>query len=189
MLVVDFSISYEGLLVSRLDFSIAAPVISALIIGLLQPIFLLILARVPRLARHNARQFIVSSIVTFSLWLSFIVLSDSAMAADDILVGAMILISAEIFYLEIWALLSRGYTIGLVLTLLASERPLTSAELASRYRDGDSLSWIMQHRLGGLIGAGLVSRGAENVTLTPTGSIIAWIYKVCITVLGLRRTG
>ncbi len=174
---------------SYLDFSISAPVLSALIIGFLQPVFLLVCTRIPPFAGHNAQQFLVSSIITFALWLSFIAFFNSAMIADDILVGLMILISAAIFYLEIWALLSRGYTLGLLLTLSTAKRPLTSAELAGHYRGGDSLSWIMQTRLGGLIGARLVRRTVDKVTLTFTGTMIAWIYKICIVILGLRRTG
>jgi hypothetical protein len=39
----------------------------------------------------------------------------------------MILASAFLVYLEIWALLTTGYTIGLLLTLFHCKRPVTDA--------------------------------------------------------------
>src|SRR5260370_12756845 len=61
----------------------------------------------------------------------------------------MILASALIVYLEIWALLSRGYTLGLLLTLFRGEHPMSDAQLAASYRQGEGVGWIMRHRLGG----------------------------------------
>jgi hypothetical protein len=48
----------------------------------------------------------------------------------------MILASALLVYLEIWALLTTGYTIGLLQTLFRCKRPVTDAELAASYRHG-----------------------------------------------------
>jgi len=46
--------------------------------------------------------------------------------------SCMILASALLVYLgEIWALLTAGYTIGLLLTLFHCKRPVTDAELAA----------------------------------------------------------
>jgi len=48
----------------------------------------------------------------------------------------------------------------------------------------------MGHRLSGLIGAGLVQERDGMVTLTPAlGVPMAWLYKLSLAVLGLKRTG
>jgi len=46
----------------------------------------------------------------------------------------MALSGGMLIYLEFWGLMSRGYTLGILLTLLDAERPLTETEIASRYR-------------------------------------------------------
>jgi len=95
-----------------------------------------------------------------------------------------------LFYLEVWGLLSRGYTIGVLLTLLNADHPLTETEISSQYRGGEGLDWVMRHRLGGLIAAGLVEQQGDRVALTCIrGRAVARLYEVSITVLGLRRTG
>lgn len=173
-----------------LDFSISLPVLSALAVGMAQPAYLLILTRVPALKARNARQFALSSLVTFGLWIGSLLVFDGPVTAMDTLVGAMILIAGGLVYLEAWALLSRGYTLGLLLTLLRAEKPLTDTELSRGYRGGDGLAWIMHHRVGGLVDAGIVLREGERLTLSPMrGVLIASMYKLCIALLGLRRTG
>jgi hypothetical protein len=155
-----------------------------------QPVYLLILTRVPGLKGRNASQFALSNLATLGLWIGSLIVFNGPVTAMDIVIGTMILVSAGLAYLEAWALLSRGYTLGLLLTLLQAEKPLTDTELSCRYRSGDGLAWIMHHRVGGLVDAGLVRREGERLTLAPIrGALIASMYKLCITVLGLRRTG
>lgn len=164
--------------------------LSALVCGIAQPAYLLILTRVPGLKGRNALQFSLSNLVAFGLWIGSLMVFDGAATAMDIAVGGMILVCGGLAYLEAWALLSRGYTLGLLLTLLHAEKPLSDKELSRRYRGGDGLAWIMHHRVGGLVGAGLVRREGERLTLAPMrGVLIASMYKLCIAVLGLRRTG
>ena len=173
-----------------LDFSISPPLLAAVVVGMAQPVCLLLLTRVPGLKGRNASQFALSSLATIGLWIGSLPVIDGPANRMDIVAGAMILISSGLAYLEVWALLSRGYTLGLLLTLLRAEKPLTESELARRYRGGHGLSWIMQHRVGGLADAGIVLREGERLTLSPVrGVMIASMYKLCIGLLGLRRTG
>ncbi len=101
----------------------------------------------------------------------------------------MILAGALLVYLEAWALLSRGYTLGLLLTLFRGAGPMTDAALAASYRQGQGLGWIMRHRLGGLISTRLVRRQGDLIVLTLPGAIIALLYRAAIAVLGLKVTG
>ena len=98
--------------------------------------------------------------------------------------------AALLFYLEVWSLLSRGYTLGLLLTLYRAGGSLDDDELARRYRGGEGLSWIMRHRLAALVQSGLVQQEDGVIRLTPAlGVSVVWLYKVSTAMLGLRPKG
>ena len=123
------------------------------------------------------------------VWIALVAAVPGSRHVPDLVVALMILGGASLFYLEAWALLSRGYTLGLLLTLHRATHPLRDSELAALYRGGAGLSWIMRHRLAGLISAGLVSIEGGQVVLSRTGMFVATVGKYSIVVLGLRKTG
>ena len=75
------------------------------------------------------------------------------------------------------------------MTLHRAAHPLRDSELAALYRGGAGLSWIMRHRMTGLVNTGLVSVEAGHVTLGRFGTFVATLCKYSIIVLGLRKTG
>jgi hypothetical protein len=179
-----------GSMIGHLDFTAGPAVVVALIAAALFPAVLAALSRLPRLRARNALQFLASSVIVVAVWA--IALCFPAMRASSVAEFAtsfMILASALIVYLEIWALLSRGYTLGLLLTLFRGEHPMSDAQLAASYRQGEGVGWIMRHRLGGLLSAGLVRRQGDRVVLTPTGTIIAILYRAAVAALALKITG
>jgi hypothetical protein len=178
--------------IGGLDLSLAPSLLWALVVGCALPIYLAIVARLPPLAGRNALQFLCGLLVMMGLWVGLVALWPGArpLGVAELCAGLMILGAGSLFYLEIWGLLSRGYTLGLLLTLYRADRPLTEDELAQGYRGGGGLSWIMRHRLAGLVGAGFVREQGRVLSLTPAfGVAVAWLYKVSILALGLRRTG
>lgn len=105
-------------------------------------------------------------------------------------IGFCVLASALILFLQIWGLLTRGYTLGILLTLLDGRGPLTADQVATGYRGGEGLDWIMRHRLAGLASAGLVDLDGDAIRLSPRlGVGIAIAYRACVVLFGLRRTG
>jgi hypothetical protein len=93
-----------------------------------------------------------------------------------------------LFYLNIWGLMSRGYTLGILLTLQRAGRSLSAAEIRRLYRGSESLDWILRHRLGAMLSAGVVERDAELLVLTPVrGVLVARLYLLCAACLGLAR--
>jgi hypothetical protein len=107
----------------------------------------------------------------------------------ELAASLMILAAAVLVYLEAWALLSRGYTLGLLLTLFHRNGPMTDAELAASYRQGEGLGWIMRHRLGALLSVRLVRQKDNIVVLSLTGLVVARLYRAAIRFLGLKVTG
>ncbi|MCW4116988.1 hypothetical protein NPA31_018675 [Aurantimonas sp. MSK8Z-1] len=164
----------------------------ALLVALALPVYLFAVARFARLARRNALQFLLSCVVMLLLWIVLALVWPLARprGVEETLVCLMILGGATLFYLEVWALLSRGYTLGVLLTLLKADRPLAGEDIARLYKGGEGITWIMRHRLSGLIGAGLIARQGEAIALTrPRGLAIARSYGLSIVALGLGRTG
>ena len=178
-------------MIDWLDFSLTPTVLYALAAGAALPMYLALIARLPRFAGRNALQFLLGCLVMVVLWIGLVLWSGPrSPGRAEVCVGLMILAAEALFYLEVWSLLSRGYTLGLLVTLHRVHRPLDEEELARSYRGGSGLSWIMEHRVSGLIAAGLVREEGGMVVLTPVlGVAAARLYKFSISVLGLRRTG
>ncbi len=176
-----------------MDFSFPARLIYPAVISLIFPITLLLVTRVKSLRSRNAAQFLAGALLQLLLWvLGSLVLSDGYRpdSVRDWACAGLVVSCGLLFYLEVWALLSRGYTLSMLLTLLRAERPLSTEELARKYRGGAGLNWVMQHRVGGLEASGLVRPEGACLTLTrPLGALIVVAYQVAIAVFGLRRTG
>lgn len=176
---------------AMIDFSMSRLTLIALACGLAMPCWLFVVARLPGLAGRNAPQFLAAFVLMILSWGAggWLVTGGAFPDIFEVFMSLCILGTASLFYLEVWALLSRGYTLGLLLTLFQSTKPLTENELAGAYRGGDGLDWIMEHRLSGLAAANLVTIGNGVITLTPSGALIAYLYRISIAVLGLRKTG
>jgi hypothetical protein len=175
-----------------IDFSIPGPLLAGLILGFFLPLPLWILAKLPFLHERNPVQFLLAVIFMFGLWIVLVKTVGLFASGGKLewLVGSMALSGAALVYLEIWGLLSRGYTLSILATLLEENAPMTPPQIAKNYRGGDGLDWIMRHRLGGLEGAGMVRRDEDRIELAaPGGFLIARLYWLSIKFLGLRRTG
>jgi hypothetical protein len=177
---------------ASLDFTMHGTLAASLAASLSLPIYLLLVVRIPSLAGRNALQFLVSVMITIGVWTSALLFIPAARPTStaEIVMGAMVVCAVTLFYLEIWALLSRGYTLSLISTIYQSGHPLSAAELARSYRRGQGLEWIMDHRVAGLEAAGLVQRDGDRLVLTPRrGRLVAWSYRLAIRFLGLKATG
>ena len=177
-------------MIGHLDFTAGPAIVAALVAAALFPAVLALLARLPRLRARNALQFLATSVTVVVLWvIALCVPSLRASSAAELATSFMMLASALIIYLEIWALLSRGYTLGLLLTLFRGKAPMSDAQLAASYRQGEGVGWIMRHRLGGLLSARLVRRQGDRVVLTGAGALIGILYRAAVATLGLKVTG
>jgi hypothetical protein len=176
-----------------MTFAIPPALIFPAVLALVFPVTLFLTTRLPRLKGKNALQFLLAALIQAGLWLCGSLFMPEPLSSSnpaDWIPGALTIGSALLLWLEAWALLSRGYTLSMLLVLLRAAKPLAIEELARRYRNGVGLGWIMQHRLGGLRAAKLVRKEGEEVVLTPRrGFMVAAAYQVAITVFGLRRTG
>lgn len=176
---------------AHIDFSMPVPIALAFASAGLFPIWLAVSARFAFLARRHALRFLVSASITLATWAIITAVIGSAFTSfGDLVAGLCLILGALLFYLEVWGLLTRGYTLGILLTLVKAAHPMTAQEIFDGYRDGEGLSWIMRHRIGGLCATGLIERFGDRLTLTSgRGVWIARLQKLGVTVLGLKRTG
>lgn len=174
------------------DFSLPGPLLAALIASLFQPAFLWLVTKIPSLEGRNPIQFAISTAIVFVVWLAALVAIPglAPSSPEALLVGAFAIGGALLLYLEIWGLMSRGYTLSILIALADAGRPLSPPEIARAYRGGEGLDWIVSHRLGGMQAAGAIELQGERVTLTASRGVpIARLYRLCIAILGLRKTG
>jgi hypothetical protein len=174
------------------DVTISGSLAAAFLAAAILPLCLFLVTRLPFAAGRNALQFLISVIAVLIAWTSALLFIPAARPNDisEVVLGVMVVVTAVVFFLEIWALLSRGYTLGILITIYRSGRPLPAAELASSYRCGAGLEWIMRHRLAGLESAGLVCRSDDAVVLTPRrGRAVASACRIAIAFLGLEAVG
>lgn len=175
---------------TRLDLSADPAVLAALLAAGLFPAVLAMASRLPSMRARNALQFSASSLIVVGLWaLALSTIAGPAPTVTTFATSFMIMAGALLVYLEAWALLSRGYTLGLLLTLYRCKTPISDAVLAASYRHGEGVGWIMRHRLGGLISARLVRREGDLIVLTFTGAVLGRLYRAAIAAFGLKVTG
>jgi hypothetical protein len=175
----------------HLDFAMPGALLAALGIGVLQPLYLFMITRMPMMAERNAIQFLISCVVTLLLWVLVLLLVPGLRRSSvaELALSLMALGAGMLVYLELWGLMSRGYTLGVILTLQNAGNPLSEAAISRSYRDGEGLEWIMRHRVGGLAAAGLIESRNEQIMLTVRGRAVARLYRISIFALGMRRTG
>jgi len=174
------------------DFTISGSLAAAFLTSAMLPFCLFVIVRLPLVVGRNALQFLISVIVIVLAWAGALLFIPATRPHDasEIIVGAMAIGTAVLFFLEIWALLSRGYTLGLLITMHRSGRALSAPELARSYRCGEGLDWIMRHRLAGLQSAGLVCQSGDAIVLTPwRGRAVAWACRMAVRLLALEATG
>lgn len=149
------------------------------------------MARIKPLQNRNALQLSLTSMSVLFLWsIEIFFLSSQNFSFNEILSSVMIFTTALLVYLEIWALLSRGYTIGILLTLRKASTPLNDQEIAKSYRAGEGLEWLIQHRFSSLFAAKLISKNGNEILLTPVlGNFVAQIYRIFIYIFSLKKTG
>jgi hypothetical protein len=173
------------------DFALPPAMAAALAAALLFPPCLAAMSRIGPLAGRHGSAFLASSLIMIVCWLAIVHWPGfPAFTLAEALGGLFVVLGAVIFYLQLWGLMTRGFSLGILLTLLKTGRPLTGEEIFVAYRDGDGLGWIMRHRLDGLCAAGMIVQDGDRLVLSsPTGTAIAMLNKACVAFFGLRRTG
>lgn len=174
-----------------LDFSLSSLELASLLMVPLFPALLSIIARVKAVQNRNALQLCLTSVIMIFLWGGIVYcISVQDVVLSEIVSSLMIFVTILLVYVEIWALLSRGYTLGILLTLNECSVPLDDKKLAQSYRSGEGLEWLIHHRFSGLFATKLIFKNDNKIFLTSfPGRFVVSIYKLFIDIFSLKRTG
>jgi hypothetical protein len=86
--------------------------------------------------------------------------------------GAALIAAALVFVLGVWGVLTRGYSVALLITLEGLGRPTSTDVLERSYSAGRGLRWLTEKRLNGLKAAHVVVVSGDQVIIThPIGSL------------------
>lgn len=178
-------------MIGGFDFSMSAPLQCTVLMCTFFPFVLMFITKIRKLTQRNATQFFLSYLVVSAGWVISLVIINKVKPYDieELCVGFFLYHAVMLVYLEIWSLLSRGYTIGLLLTFYKADRPLNPQTLASLYRGGEGIDWLIKHRIMGLESAKLVHSQSDTIALTKRGVFVAFLYNVSILFFGLRYSG
>jgi hypothetical protein len=178
---------------SHLDFSMSVSVFWAFFSCFLFPLFLYASQFIRSIHDKHALRFVICTAISIVLWLLLaMVFNSKAKPIEfiDLVLGLAVICCSTILYLQVWGLLTRGYTLAILRTLLESNKPLNATEIGAAYRNFEGLDWIMKHRMQGLHASGMIIINGDNVRLTlQKGKLIACTYAISKRLLGLGRTG
>ncbi len=165
--------------------SIHLEIIWALSVGALFPFFLF----VSKYSRLNVSgRYIASAVIVIIFYGLLCFFSSNNPAA--ILSGLLLLLSILIFILGLWGLLTRGYSVALLVTLYSLGGKATITELEKKYSGGRGLKWLTTKRLNGLSNAKMIKIEKCKITIRkPLGLLLIKIYKIFQQLFQLKGYG
>lgn len=108
----------------------------------------------------------------------------------EVVSGTALILTCLIFILGFWGLLTRGYSIAMLIALERLGGSASHAELIEAYSGGRGLHWMADKRLRGLQAFGLVVVRDGWVIVTPLhGRLALWLYRVFMKLFRLPSYG
>ena len=80
-------------------------------------------------------------------------------------------------YIEFWSIVERSVSLRLLIDVDAAPSGLTRDELRARYSGGRGLQWLMDKRVGDLIGSRMVERDDHGLRLTARGRAVGAVFR------------
>lgn len=149
-------------------------IILALALGIFFPIILL----VSKYSKLNvSRRYITSAIVVVLLYALLCLAIPSNYLID--FSGLLLLLSILIFFLGVWGLLTRGYSVAILIALHSVGGKATTIELEKNYSGGRGLRWLTAKRLDGLTVSKTIKIEKNQITIRkPLGLLLIKLNKI-----------
>lgn len=152
------------------------------------PFLLWLTGKIPGLAPMYGRRFAWAGLLGSLLWTIAITISSGNLLEKS--AATLVVFSITIVVLQAWGLLTRGFTLAVVLALWRIGSPARPDAVAAAYRAGEGLEALMTIRVGGMLQAQLVRKTGDVLELTkPMGHFVVYAYVCLVKLLGLKRTG
>ena len=147
-----------------------------------------VLAIAQGLLRRHAWALPAAAVVhAASWWLLIRGLASIQLGASDWLAGAALLVALWLGWFQVSSVTRRGFSLQMMVELEAGTK--TQAELEAGYADGRGLGWLLEKRLAGLEGSGLLRRQGDVLLLTAHGRLVARIARLYKGLTGIGAGG
>jgi hypothetical protein len=160
----------------------------AMLLGIAAP-FVLLISR--WLLSDVAKRFGVTAIVVIAAYILICLCAPlTEPRIVPIVTGGALIVSALVFVLGVWGVLTRGYSVALLITLERSPGPMSVGDLEAGYSGGRGLRWLADKRLSGLKAARAVDIVDGDVRITRQfGAFLLWACGVFQKVFRLKDYG
>src|SRR5205814_2139726 len=106
-----------------------------------------------------------------------VVTAPSMATAWDFIGGLACLGFFVLGYIEFWSIVERSVSLRLLIDVGAAPAGLTRDDLRARYSGGRGLQWLMDKRMGDLIGSRMVERDGRALRLTARGRAVGVLFR------------
>lgn len=80
-------------------------------------------------------------------------------------------------YIEFWSIVERSVSLRLLIDVTDAPAGLTRDELRARYAGGRGLQWLMEKRVGDLVGSRMVEHQGAVLRLTGRGRLVGVVFR------------
>ena len=165
--------------------SIHLEIIWALALGILFPIILL-LSKYSKL--DVSRRYVTSAAMVIFFYALLCLAKPSNYLIN--FSGLLLLLSILIFFLGLWGVLTRGYSVAILVSLYNVGGKATTTELEKNYSGGRGLEWLTAKRLNGLSVAKIIKIEKDQITIRkPLGPLLIKLYKTFKLLFHLKGYG
>jgi len=142
------------------------------------------------LISNVSSRFFFSAAVTLGCYVTALVFAGSySLSPRQIVAGFAFIVAVLIFELGFWGVLTRGYTVAILLALQQTGDNAPIEQVQSHYAGGRGLGWFMEKRLKGLRAAGVTKENDERIYVTPFGVLVLLVYRSFMTCFRLSQFG
>jgi hypothetical protein len=148
-----------------MSFGIPAPEVQwAILLCLATPLVLLLTRWLPVGVAHR---FNITAATVVAAYLILNLRGDfDAAHIRPLAAGFALIVAALVFVLGFWGVLTRGYSVALLIALERLGGTARAAEIETAYSGGRGLRWLAEKRLSGLLQAGVITVTDDQIAVT-----------------------
>jgi len=172
-----------------MTFDVPAPEIQwAILLCLATPWLLLLTRWLPVGVAHRFNITAAAIVAVYAVASSFAV--SDASQIKPMAAGAALIVSALVFVLGFWGVLTRGYSVALLIALSHLGGTARADEIENAYSGGRGLRWLAEKRLSGLASARAIILAGDHVAVSRgTGAAILRAYSIFRKCFRLKEYG
>jgi len=142
------------------------------------------------IAKEASRRFLLACIATLAIYgIILALLVGPTISIQQAVLGVGAIGVSPIVTLGLWGVLTRGYSLSLLLTLLELNGTGTRFDIERSYSGGRGLRWLMRKRLLSLERTHAITIRKDAVWLRSEGKALLSIYRAGLKMFSLKQFG